>query len=118
MNQATNTTANLLLLGCLPAIALFIAFYSRKSPWRKHFVGRSIMYLGVSLLALLVLNAVTIWVGEDFTARPFVRFVVYLGLFLSVWRLFYTLRDLQKNPPDHGPDAVVVTESETNSDCL
>lgn len=118
MSEVVNASANILLLGCLPAVVLFIVFYSRKSPWKKHFVGRSIMYLGASLLALLILNAVTIWVGPHFIARPFVRLSVYLGLFLSVWRLFYTLRDLQKNPPDHGPDAVVVTESETNSDCL
>lgn len=108
MSHAVNVIANVLLLGSLPAVVLFIFFYSRKSPWKKHFVGRSIMYLGLSLFALLMLNAVTIWIGPHFLARPWIRLAVYSGLFLSVWRLFYTLRGLQKNPPDEGPDTLAV----------
>lgn len=117
MTTVVSTISTLLLWAALPGILLFIFFYSRKSPWKKHFVGRSIMYLACSLAFLMVFNVTALMFGQ-YPGRWAVRLVGYTLLCGAVWRLFYTLRLLQKNPPSEGPDVIITDPSVSPQEAL
>jgi hypothetical protein len=70
------------------------------------------MYLACSLAFLMIFN-VTALTFHEYPGRSLVRVIGYAALFASVWRLYYTLRALQKNPPVHdGPDVIVLPISD------
>lgn len=84
------------LLTAIPALALFVAYYYFGSPWRTLLVGRSLMYFAVSLLAIIAVVALSVWLGPDYFFREWVRFISYLLVSIATWRLFFTLRHIQK----------------------
>lgn len=55
--------------------ALFVVLYGIKSPWRDTAVGRALMYLSASIVAVLAYVLVARVVG-DFPGRDWVRFVL------------------------------------------
>ncbi len=87
---------DILLLTAIPALMLFVGFYYFGSPWRTLLVGRSLMYFAVSLLAIIAVVAASVWLGQDYFLREWVRFVSYLLVSITTWRLFFTLRHIQK----------------------
>lgn len=88
-----------ILLSSAPALALFVGFYYFGSPWRKLLVGRSLMYFAMSLLAIVCIVALSLWLGADYPGRAWVRLIGYGLVSFTTWRLFFTLRHIQKNPP-------------------
>jgi hypothetical protein len=87
---------DVVLLTAIPALALFVVFYYFKSPWRTLLVGRSLMYFAVSLLAIIGVVAASVWLGQDYPGREWVRFISYSLVSVTTWRLFFTLRHIQK----------------------
>lgn len=87
---------DIILLTAIPALALFVAFYYFKSPWKTLLVGRSLMYFAVSLLAIIAVVALSVWLGTEYFLREWVRLISYLLVSITTWRLFFTLRHIQK----------------------
>ncbi|WNN95020.1 hypothetical protein SEA_MAGRITTE_43 [Microbacterium phage Magritte] len=87
---------DIVLLTAIPALALFVVFYYYKSPWKTLLVGRSLMYFAVSLLAIIAVVALSVWLGTDYFLREWVRLISYLLVSITTWRLFFTLRHIQK----------------------
>lgn len=88
-----------ILFAAAPALALFVGFYYFGSPWKKLLVGRSLMYFAMSLLAIIIVVVLSLWLGPEYFAREYVRIIGYGAVTLTAWRLFFTLRHIQKNPP-------------------
>ena len=87
---------DIVLLTAIPALALFVGFYYFGSPWRTLLVGRSLMYFAVSLLAIILVVALSVWLGPTYPLREWVRFISYVLVSVTTWRLFFTLRHIQK----------------------
>lgn len=87
------------LLTAIPALALFVGFYYFGSPWRKLLVGRSLMYFAVALLLISVVVQLSLILGPTYPGREYVRLVGYVAVSFTTWRLFFTLRRIQKTPP-------------------
>lgn len=87
---------DIVLLTAIPALALFVWYYHFKSPWRALLVGRSLMYFAVSLLAIIATVALSVWLGPDYFLREWVRMLSYVVVSITTWRLFFTLRHIQK----------------------
>ncbi len=88
-----------ILLSAAPALVLFVGFYYFGSPWKKLLVGRSLMYFAMSLLAIILVVVLSLWLGQDYFLREWVRIIGYGAVAITAWRLFFTLRHIQKNPP-------------------
>ncbi len=87
---------DIVLLTAIPALALFVGFYYFGSPWRKLLVGRSLMYFAVALLVIIAVVALSVWLGPDYFFREWVRLISYALVSITTWRLFFTLRYIQK----------------------
>lgn len=89
-------SGDLILLTTIPALGLFVGFYYFKSPWRALLVGRSLMYFAVSLLTIVGIVALSVWLGPEYPGREWVRLFGYTMVSVTTWRLFLTLRHIQK----------------------
>lgn len=94
-----------ILLSSFPALALFVGFYFFGSPWKKLLVGRSLMYFALALLLICTIVLLSLFLGPTYPGREFVRIFGYIGVSATSWRLFFTLRYIQKNPP---PDVAAI----------
>lgn len=74
-------------------------FYYFGSPWRKLLVGRSLMYFAASLALITVIVLLSLFLGPDYVGREFVRIICYGLVSFTTWRLFWTLRKVQKESP-------------------
>jgi hypothetical protein len=75
------------------ASAVYVVAYGVSAPWWRTTVGRSMMGLGVSILAVSSLATVSLIFGQDFSTRPIIRLFVWsitacitLGLCLALYR--------------------------------
>lgn len=87
------------LLSSIPALGLFVGYYYFGSPWKKLLVGRSLMYFAVSLLLISLVVLASLFFGVAYPSREWVRLAGYVGVSITTWRLFFTLRHIQKTPP-------------------
>lgn len=69
----------------------FISFYHFGSPWRASLVGRTIMYLAMSLWLLLTLALVGRWIDPDPALFQYLALTTYGILALMCLRLLVTL---------------------------
>lgn len=103
MNIFSQDTVYLLgdvtLLSAIPALALFVLYYYFGSPWKTFLVGRSLMYFAVSLLVIIAIVTLSVWLGTDYFGREWLRLAGYLLVSWTTWRLFFTLRHIQKKGP-------------------
>lgn len=110
---------DIILLTAIPALGLFVGFYYFGSPWRALLVGRSLMYFAVSLLAIIAVVALSVWLGRDYFLREWVRALSYAVVSITTWRLFFTLRHIQKQSTkdvtDIGLSSHPVTEATKGS---
>lgn len=79
------------LFTAIPPIVLFTAFYFFRSNWRATGSGRALMWLTGSMTVVLVLTAVTRFLGPNWPGREWVRLAAYFFVSLAVWRLFFLL---------------------------
>lgn len=87
------------LLSAIPALSLFVVYYYFGSPWKTLMVGRSLMYFAVSLLAIIGIITLSAWLGADYFLREWVRLLGFVAVSVTTWRLFLTLRHIQKKGP-------------------
>ena len=84
------TAINLLLiLAIIPAIG-FPIVYALTARWYGTQLGRSLMWMGVSIAAILSLALATSFLGPDFPGRQVVRLIVFSLVASSMWPLFIT----------------------------
>jgi hypothetical protein len=107
---------DIVLLTAIPALALFVVFYYFGSPWRRLLVGRSLMYFATSLLAICVTVTLSLWLGSDYFLREWVRLVGYALVSATTWRLFFTLRHIQNNPPPSADEIGLAPDKESSDD--
>lgn len=98
-NEILLTLGDYAILSSIPALALFVGFYYFGSPWKKLLVGRSLMYFAVSLLIINLVVLASIFFGSTYTGREWVRLSGYILVSVTTWRLFFTLRKIQKERP-------------------
>lgn len=99
MNDFLFNLGDWALLSTIPALALFVGFYFFGSPWRKNRVGRSLMYFALALFSIVIIVSLSVSFGTDYPGRVWVRLVCFTLVSITTWRLFFTLRHIQKNPP-------------------
>lgn len=109
-NTLLLSIGDVILLTSVPALALFVGFYYARSPWRQLMVGRSLMYFALSLILVVVTVSLSLWFGSAYPGREYVRIVAYSLVSAMTWRLFFTLRYIQKQPIP--ADIVTATNSE------
>jgi hypothetical protein len=100
-----------ILLSSAPALVLFVGFYYFGSPWKKLLVGRSLMYFAMSLLAIIFIVILSLFLGTGYPGREWIRIIGYGLVSVTTWRLFITLRYIQKNPPVM-PEEVIWSDDE------
>lgn len=119
MTQGTvYNLGNLFLYATVVPLTLFVVLYGFRSPWRALPVGRTIMYLCLSLLSVIVYSITFVYLGE-YPLRAWVRLVLYSSVFFTFCRMTYTLLKLQRatrqfiedeKPPD--PLLIDIKDSE------
>lgn len=88
----------LILYGTLIPIGLFIVYFGLRSAWYTSRTGRMIMALALGLAAMLLMGVLQrYW---DPSWMDVLRVIVYGALHIGVWRLFYTLRVVQRTNYD------------------
>lgn len=95
-----NTLADILLAVALPGALAFPILYAVRSNWRAMRTGRSMMYLSISLAAVLALNFASIYF-PDYYGRGTVRVVVYTAMIVSVYGQLRTLNRVQNKRPGY-----------------
>ena len=98
-NELLPTLGDIALLTSVPALVLFVGFYYFKSPWKKLLVGRSLMYFAASLLCTVVIVLLSLFLGPEYPGRDWIRLGGYVLVSITTWRLFFTLRKIQKERP-------------------
>lgn len=114
MNETLLTIGDWLLLSSMPALALFVGFYFFASPWKKLLVGRSLMYFAASLFLISGIVLLSLFLGPDYPGRELVRIAGYGLVSFTTWRLFFTLRHIQKNPPPADDEIGLVHEEDSH----
>lgn len=100
MKETLLIIGDAILLTSFPALALFVGFYFAKSPWRTLLVGRSLMYFALSFMLVVLTVSMSLWLGPNYPFREWVRIFSYSLVSVTTWRLFFTLRYIQKQPMD------------------
>lgn len=91
---------DLLLLSGVPAIILFAVFYGVRSKWRSTNPGRSLFYMSVAMSVILILSAVTRYLGAEWPFREWIRLVIYGSVSVTMWRMFVVLLRTQAKSRD------------------
>lgn len=73
----------------------FVIRYGLWSPWRLTIVGRSLMYVWVSLAVVLTMITASFWLGE-YPGRMWVRLVVYSSMPVAFAIFFRVLVHVQR----------------------
>lgn len=94
--QILSTIPNILLAGSLVGMVVFTVTYAKSADWRVTPAGRALMYLILSMIAILTMAFAHLLWGADYPLADFVRVAVYGAFFGSVWRLVSVLYDAQK----------------------
>ena len=100
MKDILLTIGDVVLLTSFPALALFVGFYYVKSSWRTLPVGRSLMYFALSFMLVVLTVSLSLWLGSNYPFREWVRLFSYSLVSVMTWRLFFTLRHIQKQSMD------------------
>ena len=96
MKETLLIIGDVILLTSFPALALFVGFYYVKSSWRTLPVGRSLMYFALSFMLVVLTVSMSLWLGPNYPFREWVRIFSYSLVSVTTWRLFFTLRYIQK----------------------
>lgn len=105
-----NIIANIMAVSALIPLGSFIYFYgTRPAPgkwyrrkysnlWRTTEIGRILMYQKISWFSFLLFVLVGIFT-EPYPGEATVRLIIYAALLTLFWRVFISLRKIQKNGP-------------------
>lgn len=100
MNDLLALGPGLLLYTAGIPLALFLGYYLTWSRWWTTVVGRILVALAASLVAVILISITKNIFGE-WPGIDMVRFGVYAAMNLSFWSLFFTLRAIQKSTTKH-----------------
>lgn len=100
MNGLLDLGPGLLLYTAGIPLALFWGYYLILSKWWASAIGRILMALSTSLLAIIVISISKNVFGE-WPGIELVRLLIYTGMNISFWSLFISLRTIQKSPKKH-----------------
>jgi len=90
-----DATFVLILTAWLAAAVFFVRF--ALTNWYRRTAGRLTMAFIVAIFALMTLVVVTQFFGREFPGRDVVRFVIYGGINILLWRgVWVMFRDQRK----------------------
>lgn len=120
VRDGLNTVAELgLYFLALPAAGLFLGLFMGLSNWRSTLPGRAVAAVGMALVGVLLVNAATLVLGQDYFGREYIRIIAYWGigvallyLCYSVWH-FLRLGLLERRGQKHKPS---VTDPREDAD--
>lgn len=113
MTNVLLTLGDVLLLTSVPALVLFVCMYFFRSRWRTLHVGRSLMYFALSLLLLVVVVSLGLWLGPNYPGREYIRLGAYGVVSITTWRLYFTLRYIQKRTQDDDEPSLTLLGSKS-----
>lgn len=88
----------IILYSTLVPLGLFVLYFGLRSSWYTSKTGRMIMGLAVGMVALLLVGLLYRVFDPSFIFT--IRVIVYSALHIGVWRLFFTLRSIQRTNCD------------------
>lgn len=92
--------AEVIGIGALIGILMFVVKYSRNSNWKRTRPGRSVMYLARALVATFFLLIFWSFVDEPMHLRWVAEVIVYSPLAWACWYMYFSLLEsLQQKPP-------------------
>lgn len=92
----------IILYSTLVPLGLFVLYFGLRSSWYTSKTGRMIMGLALGLVALLLMGLLHRVLDPSF--MDILRIIVYSLLHIGVWRLFFTLRTIQRINEDGTKD--------------
>ncbi|AEV52251.1 putative membrane protein [Nocardia phage NBR1] len=87
---------NAFFLAFTGLVAVFIALYAARSPWRSTEMGRALMYMMCACLLVGVTVSLTLVFGPNYPGRFDVRNVMMLGASLTVLNMVMIVYRLQQ----------------------
>ena len=88
----------IILYSTLVPLLLFVLYFGLRSSWYTSKTGRMIMGLALGLVAILLMGLLQRFWDPGFMDA--LRVIVYSLLNIGVWRLFFTLRFIQRTNED------------------
>ena len=76
--------------------AAFLGFYGTREPWRRSWVGWTIMLFAVAILQFSIRAVLTDWLGEEYPGRDLVLLLGRLELLASGALVFVGLLRLRR----------------------
>ena len=92
----------IILYSTLVPLLLFVLYFGLQSSWYTSKTGRMIMGLAVGLAVLLLVGLLYRVFDPSFIFT--IRVIVYSLVHIGVWRLFFTLRSIQRTNMDGTKD--------------
>lgn len=81
LTDAVNSLAEVgLIVIAIPAGLFFVVFFIGFTFWNQSPAGKSVGILGVMLVTLLIVNALSLTLGTNYPGREYIRLVSYWGL--------------------------------------
>lgn len=85
MTDILNRIADITLASLLIPNLIFTVRYFLFSPWERTREGQTLLYQKTAISALLVVLALSVFLGPDYPGRPFIR----LGAFSAITFFFW-----------------------------
>lgn len=73
-----------LIVIAIPAGLFFVVFFIGFTFWNQSPAGKSVGILGVMLVTLLIVNALSLTLGTEYPGREYIRLVSYWGLAIAL----------------------------------
>lgn len=105
--------ANVAIIVTLVLYLAFVVLYGNFYRWRETRAGRSVYLTFLSILLVSAVSFLTVWFGEDYWARPFLRAAAWTAAVSAAIYLLYAL--LRRWQTGRGPSERIVIEPKTDS---
>lgn len=86
-----NLIADIAALVAFAGMLVFTLLYSSFYQWRRRKAGKSVLFLALSFVSVILVSILALWIGPDFWLRPIWRTAAWLFAAFSVGYLLYAL---------------------------
>jgi asparagine N-glycosylation enzyme membrane subunit Stt3 len=95
-----------LVVAALVAAAGFVGIYAAQAPWQASNVGRAMMTLASSLVAICIVSLLFTFLGPDYALRTLIRDLSWTGLNIGLWWQLINLVVLQRSQSTRGHECL------------
>lgn len=99
MTEALDFVASMILVSLLIPNLIFAVRYFLFSPYERTREGRNLLYQKTAVSALLIVLALSIFLGTEYPGRPFVRLAVFSAITFFYWTETVQLIKVQREYP-------------------